>query len=120
MKRLLLTLTFIGIPSLVFAQDGGGAGLDLDLLKIVGLMITGVGVPLATMILIQVWPKAPAWLKAIAAPVLVPFLIYLAGMASAWLGIPISFQDIIDVILTVAPIGAGASMAYTLGKRKVA
>jgi len=119
MQRILFMGSFLLIPTLAFAQEGGTTELDIDLLRIVALLITGVAVPLATMILIQVWPSAPSWLKTIAAPTIVPALIYLAGLATTWLGVPISFQDIIDVIMTVAPIGAGASMAYTLGKRKV-
>lgn len=93
--------------------------LDLDLLQIVAMIITGVGVPLAVLVLTQVWPSAPTWLKAIAGPVLVPALMYLAAMATAWLGVPISFQDIIEVILQASPVvGLGASVAYTMGKKK--
>lgn len=114
MKRLL-TILFILTPALVFAQDDGG-GIDLDLMSIVQVLIAGVGVPLAVQLLKYFWPKAPTWLKAIAAPVIAPALMYLASVISAALGIEVDFGPIIAVI---TGIGLASSVAFSMGKSKV-
>ena len=115
MKKLFFL--FLAMPTLVFAQDNGGGGIDLDLMMIIATLITGVGIPLAVQILKQVWPSAPALLKTLG-PVIFPPLLLLAGTAvSNWLGIHVDFNDIIDVFLAVTAIGAASTTAFKLGKK---
>lgn len=113
MKKLLLL--FVALPTLAFAQDGGG-GIDIDLMQIVATLIIGVGIPLAVNILKQVWPGAPGLLKTIAPLILAPLLLMAGAWLTAWLGVTINFGPIIDVITGGVALGLASSMAFKLGK----
>ena len=90
--------------------------MDIDLLVIVGTLIMGVAIPLLVHFLKPVWGSAPAWLKTIAPIVIVP-LLGLAGSAlTAWLGVPIDFGPIIDIILGGVALGAASTMAFRMGR----
>lgn len=116
MKRLL-TLLFLLTPAVAFAQDNGGGGMSDVLKQVIGMLIMGIGVPLAVRALTAVWPAAPTWLKTIAGPILAPTLVFAGSWLTAFLGVPIDFSSIVDVITTAA-VGLGASIAYTMGKAK--
>lgn len=117
MRQIAFSVMFLGIPTLVFAQDGGGGGIDLDLKQIIATLIIGVGIPLAVQILKQLWPGAPGWLKTFL-PIIVGPLLGWAGQAlTVWLGIPIDFGPILDVIMGGAALGVASTVAFKLGKR---
>jgi hypothetical protein len=115
--RMSLILGVLLIPTAVFAQEATAIDVDIDLKKIIAVLIMGVGVPLAVQVLKVVWPNAPSWMKMIAGPVIVPALGYLASLASGWLGFAIDFSDIIAVLMAT---GLGSSVAFTMGKKKAA
>lgn len=119
MRRLLflIVLTF-ALPTFAFAQDGDGGGIDINLLHIIGTLIVGVGIPLAVNILKQVWSGGPGWLKTVAPIIIVPLLGMAGAWLSAWVGIPVDFGPVIDIILSGATLGAASTMAFKLGAGK--
>jgi hypothetical protein len=91
--------------------------MDIDLLQIVAVLITGIGIPLGVQLLKQFWPGAPGWLKTVG-PIVLPGLLVSAGVfLSTWLGVPVSFQEWIDVILMTTTVGLGATTAFKFGKK---
>ncbi len=92
----------------------------MDLKSIVVVLITGVGIPLAVQFLKQYWSGVPDWVKTFAPVVLPPLLVYAGALVSAWAGVEINFQDLIDVILTTTTVGIASTTAFKLGKRKAA
>ena len=89
----------------------------IDLAQIVLIAITGFGIPLGVQLLKQFWPGAPGWLKTIG-PIVIPGLLVSAGaFLSAWLGMPVSFQEWIDIILMTTTVGLGATTAFKFGKK---
>ncbi len=120
MKRVILAvLISLGVlfvaPGLVLAQGDGGGGFDISWGVIIAGLISGVLVPLAVQFLTWSWPTAPTWLKGLAGPVLAPGLALAAMLLSNALGFPIDFGPIVAIIVGA---GTGASIAFTLGKRK--
>lgn len=92
----------------------------MDLKSIVVVLITGVGIPLAVQFLKQYWSGVPAWVKTFAPVVLPPLLVYAGSLVSAWAGVVISFQDLIDIIVMTTTVGIAATTAFKLGKKQAA
>ncbi len=92
--------------------------IDIDLMQIIGTLIVGVGIPLAVNILKQVWSVGPGWLKTLAPIVVAPLLGMAGAWLSVWVGIPVDFGPIVDIILGGTALGAASTMAFKLGASK--
>ncbi|KKM96293.1 hypothetical protein LCGC14_1179570 [marine sediment metagenome] len=90
--------------------------MDIDLLTIVGTLIVAVGIPLLVQILKTVWGGVPGWVKTIAPIVVVPLLGAAGVWLSTWLGIPVDFGPVIEIITGGVALGAASTMAFRMGR----
>ncbi len=119
MRTLLCFFAFLATPTIVLAQVVEEVvGFVFRWEEIVAMLIMGVGIPLAVQILLSWWPTAPSLLKTLSPLVVAPLLLTAGVWLTGWLGVPIDFGPIIDIIMGGVALGVASTTAFKLGAGK--
>lgn len=113
---LLIVSMLLLLPTVAIAQDTGDPAVTVDWMQILSLAINSVFVVLAVQLLKGVLTKIPGGIKQVLALVAGPLLLFAQSALSGWLGYPIDFSPLIQLIGGLGS-GLAAMGLFDVGER---